>query len=119
MADALLENVDPDNNFFNEISSFLPHIQQSQYYTIEQYNTQFHNSHFCIFSLNIRSFNANIESFVAIMHSLRELSDVIVLTETWIGVDNVERSGIEGYTCWHTIREEGGAVACLYFAVTI
>ena len=116
----MIENIDPDNNFFNEIHSSISQLQQSQYFTIEQYNTHFQNSQLFILSLNIRSFNANIESFYAVLQSLNKTPDIIILTETWINDDNIERSEIEGYHSFHTLRQGGGrgggvSIFCRYY----
>ena len=51
-------------HFFNEIYNSLSQFQQSQYYTIDIYNAQYSDAHLSILSMNIRSFNANIEAFV-------------------------------------------------------
>ena len=107
MANDLLTDIDPDDNFFNEIYNSLSQFQQSQYYTIDNYNAQYSDAHLSILSMNIRSFNANIEAFVSLLHSLQRQPDIIILTETWITKDNEGSCNIEGYHSYHTTRKGG------------
>ena len=107
MANELLTNVDPDDNFFNEIYNCLSQFQQSQYYTVENYNIHYNDVHLSVLSMNVRSFNANIDAFVGLLQSLQRQPDIIVLTETWIVRDNDNSCNIEGYHSYHTTREGG------------
>ena len=56
-------DVDPDDNFFNGMHDSCNLSQQSQYYTLDKYNSVSSNftSYLSVLCFNIRSFNANCE----------------------------------------------------------
>ena len=58
--DRRLNDLDPDENFFNE------HDYTSNYYTISEFNTEFEDlleGNYLILNKNIRSFKTNGEHF--------------------------------------------------------
>ena len=105
----MLQNIDPDDNFFNDVYSGLSQHKVSPYYNIEQFNRTFDNgtSTINIFSMNVRSFNRNGEMCTSLLGSLYCPPNIIVLSETWLEAGDQCTSDIEGYTAFHTIREQG------------
>jgi hypothetical protein len=101
--------VDPDDNFFNDIHQSFGTLAQSEYYTIERYNTAFSNIFPCISVVNnnICSFNAHSDSFVLMLNSLIKAPEIITLTETWLLDSNKDCAVIAGYNAYHTIRPTG------------
>ena len=77
-----LEDVDPDLNLFNHVSNSFGGIQQSQYYTVQQYlRTAFTPIFYLsIFHANIRSFNANIDHLELLLESLCKFPHILVLS---------------------------------------
>ena len=59
-------DVDPDSNYFNEIFTSVDGAIQSDYYTIDNFNSKFSKSSadFFIVNANIRSFSKNIDNFL-------------------------------------------------------
>ena len=97
----VLQNIDPDNNFLNDVYSGLSQHKVSSYYNIEQFNKTFDDgsSTIDIFSMNIRSFNRNSEMCTSLLRSLYSPPNVIVSSETWLDVGDRYTSDIEGYNC--------------------
>ena len=86
--------MDPDENFFNEIFGGLELRQESNYYSINRYNSTFNNSssYLDIFAYNIRSFDRNNGSFIAMLKSFIKPPEIIVLTETWLTAEEQDVS---------------------------
>ena len=57
-------------------------IQNTDYYTIKEYNNIHNTLNITILMLNIRSFNKNINTFNIFLDTLVSKPDIIVLTET-------------------------------------
>ena len=57
------------------------------------------------FNYNIRSYNANSNSFHALFESDIHYPHILTLTETWFTEDYSE--GINGYDAYHTVRHSG------------
>mgnify|MGYP000542503182 CR=1 FL=1 len=105
----LLDNIDPDDNFFNAHFSSVDQELQSSYFSVDNYNSQFQDSNdFTILTFNIRSFNANGDLFIGFLSGLRHRPDIIVLTETWANESNCDQIAIDGYTCFQTVRVGDG-----------
>ena len=112
---ALLE-FDPDENFFNDALGGLNIPNESKYYSIDSFNTMFRdNSPSLDFMVhNIRSYNRNSDSFIAMLTSLCKLPEVIVLTETWLTPNDEDKNLLEGYTEFNTVRSgRSGGVSVL------
>jgi exonuclease III len=105
----MLRDIDPDDNFLNEIFPSFNQAHQSQYYSVERYNQTYVNSPPClsIFHSNVCSFNANGELLTSTLSSLTKTPDIIAMTETWFNNSNVDLSCIEGYNSHNTIRPHG------------
>jgi exonuclease III len=103
-----LQMIDPDDNFFNSIFNSLDQPLQSQYYSVERFNSCFKpDDTFCIMNFNVRSFNANGDSFLSMLDTLVEPPDIIVITETWFDDRKGNTCDIAGYNAHHTMREGG------------
>ena len=88
----------------------------SDYYDVSQFNDKFSCddvSRVFVLNYNIRSFNKNIDSFIALLESLSSNPDIIILTETWLDSRNSDSACIAGYSAYHTTREicRGGGVS--------
>ena len=108
MADNLLENIDPDNNLLNNYFRSLSQSQQSNYYSVDDFNLSFSDiaNNLVICNYNIRSFNCNQELFFTFLLSLRVRFNIVALTETRF--DGEEGVGIEGFNGYHCGRSGGG-----------
>ena len=102
-------DVDPDENLLNEAFSALNVEQQSNYFSIDKFNSFFQpsNSQLLLLNYNIRSFRSNSLSFSAMLDSLNICPDVLVLTETWITEDRLEVSRLASFDDHHVVRREG------------
>ena len=60
-----------------------------------------------IINFNIRSFHRNISSFLCFLESTNFSADILILTESWLTVDNVNCANIDGYRSYHTLRKTG------------
>ena len=101
--DRMNQNIDPDENYFNNLFPFINFTEQSKYVTLSEFHS-FHNpsSNFWnILSFNIRSFNANSNLFFA-QFNPTFLPGVFIFSETWFTEDNIQE--ILGYNSCHTLR---------------
>ena len=108
MFDHSMSDIDPDENYFDGILS-----NACQYYSPTDYKTLSSNLNcdLIIFNYNVRSFNANKESFFALLDCMTDYPDVLVLTETWFSPES--EVNITGYNAFHTTRSDrvGGGVS--------
>ena len=104
-----LQDMDPDDNFFNDVYSGLALETVSPYYNIDNYNNTFKRGPqtLNIMTFNVRSLNRNGELFTSLLSSLFRPPDILVLTETWLEEGDQITSEMEGYNAFHTIREGG------------
>ena len=58
-------------------------------------------------NFNIRSFHSNGEAFSSLIELLSILPDIIVLTESWNNVSNVDMCNMDNYEGHHTYRDSG------------
>ena len=106
------QHIDPDINYYGVNNSAV-----MSYYTIDQFNSLAGDWRTSLYILNqnIRSINANFESFVELVAALEVVPDIIVLTETWLGEHGGNFGMPYGFTAHHTIRagRRGGGVTVL------
>jgi hypothetical protein len=109
----ILHDIDPDENFLNNIFPSLDNINQSEYYTIERYNSKFSNStDLTAFHCNVRSYRANVDYFDTLFNSLYKTPEIIIYTETWLSNESKMFASYEGYKSFHTVRNgRGGGVS--------
>ena len=81
----IFQDLDPDDNFLNNIYSSLNNSEHSQYYTVGRYNDTLpdQSSLLKILHSNVRSYRANGETFDAFLGSLMYSPEIFALTETW------------------------------------
>ena len=101
-------SLDPDDNFYNYIFNSLNQSQQSDYNTLDRLNLLTDDSSaLTVLNFNIRSFNANGNSPLSMLRTMRDDPDVMVLTETWLDKDSKSFCSIPGYYLTHTVRDTG------------
>ena len=106
-------NLNPDVNFYNNISSL-----ESHYLSPSEIDKNFQNfckESFSVLYLNIRSINENFEAFQDFYKSLNTKFSIICLTETWANDSNINHNSLfklEGYIPVHQIRKsrQGGGI---------
>ena len=97
----LLNDIDPDENFFNEVYGGLSE-NGSLYYSVTNVGAAIGAGAFSIVSLNIRSFRKNYDVFQAVLSSANVSPDIMVFSETWLS----EPVDIDGYVSFHSFRCE-------------
>ena len=101
----IFHSIDPDENFFNEVTGGLQISNESKYFTIDQYNSAFINSSMYIdfISVDVRSWNKNGDKFISLFKYLNSLPHILVLTEMWLTVHERDTCLQDGYTEYHTV----------------
>ena len=97
-------NVDPDTNMLHIHNDV---INQSDYYSLENFQFKYDNRFFNYFSLlnvNIRSISKNINSFLHCFENSKFI--LLSLTETWLNKNNVSLFNIPGYKHEYNIRSK-------------
>lgn len=97
--------IDPDINFLS--------VVPCSYYNPQSFNEEFSDVTDCLVIVhqNIRSFNCNFDEFSIYLNTLNVHVDVVILSETWFGVDGVQ--SVVGYRDYHSCRTDkrGGGVS--------
>ena len=95
----MLRDVDPDEQFFNDVFPTYSDGTHSPYYSLERYNNEFRNASpsFNVLHMNVRSLNANGDLFSSFLNALHKTSDVFVMTETWLAEVSLELGTFDGY----------------------
>ena len=85
-------------------------------YDINSFNLHVNVEGLCILNFNIRSFRANIDSFLTYVQQLKIIPDIIVLTETWFSENQIDF--IPGYKQYNCCRKDriGGGVSIFFRA---
>ena len=108
----ILNSIDPDNNHFSQFSSGQ---DDNLYYEIDKFQNELKATRhgMTILNFNIRSFNKNIDEFIAVISSCNIKYDIIVLTETWLRPHTQQLASIPGYMSYHCYRDtrDGGGVS--------
>ena len=104
----ILQDLDPDDNFYNEVYSGLDSDKSSLYYSVDKFNATFNNnsSHINITVFNARSFKKNGELFTAVLKSFNNTPDVIVISETWGVTGEHDSLSLDDYNSFHTTRQD-------------
>ena len=99
---SVLNSVDPDENYFENGESVSS--AQCNYFSFQEYNDLQKNSKnsISIICYNVRSLNANKDSFFAMLNSLESYPEILILTETWYTNDSIIE--INGFVGFHTLR---------------
>ena len=106
------EDLDPDNNFLNNLFGTTDSNEQSPYFTVEQLNKLDDSPRsFSVINVNIRSYRYHIDEYLIFLQSLTLEFKVLVFTESWLNSDD-SITPINGYIGYHTFREgRGGGVS--------
>ena len=98
--------IDPDINFLEAMADS-NYFNHSNFYDINEFNDHFTETPNDLFflSLNIRSFNANIDEFRVFISHLNVTPKVLVVTETWFSHDTCQN--LPGYNSFHSTRLSG------------
>ena len=103
------QNIDPDNNFFNNIQN------SCNYYTDEQFIKKFkQDKSLSVIHFNARSLKANIYKIKDYINKLKHEFDIITISETWLDLSsNMNDVQLSGYNFFHVNRtvKRGGGVA--------
>lgn len=69
-----------------------------------------------VLSLNIRSFFRHQRDLISMLGSIDCDPDIIILTETWLCIDNRDSALVDGYEACHVTREgmRSGGVSIFY-----
>jgi hypothetical protein len=98
--EGILNDIDPDQNFLNEIIG--NSIKNCKYYhTSDQLgNLRSHRQEqsTSYLHLNIRSIPKNVDTFITTLHTSNMSMDILAFTETWLKTSNADCFGINGYT---------------------
>ena len=105
IGDEFMVNIDPDLNHFG---SFLSDEGICHTFSVEEFNNAIGelSSDIFIFSMNIRSFHKHKNELFALLSTLICEPDVIILTETWLNLCDLELATLEGYGVFHTVRQD-------------
>ena len=119
MHDILLNDVDPDINYFNT-TNLISNVKCCDYYTEDDFNKKCTNilskyNMFSLIHLNIRSARKNLGTFENYLQNLDHKFSFIGLSETWFTDDTVDNYGLLGYNLENIVRynSRGGGVSIL------
>ena len=102
--DDILDILDPDIHYLGGLFDSIEASQQSLYVNVEEMNNLIskHRNYLSFLNYNIRSFNANSDSFFSMFSNQNNIPNILCLTETWFKTDFTQE--IEGYSSNHVIR---------------
>ena len=101
------QEIDPDNNFFNDIKL------NCKYYTESQLKHSISNKNgLSIIHFNCRSLNANFTKIEDCLNEIGKTFDIIAISESWLNNNSIIPN-LQGYECCHQprISKKGGGVA--------
>lgn len=101
-------DIDPDNNFFNNVNI------NCRYYSDEQFNLKIKLDHgMSVIHFNSRSLYANFQNIKEYISQLKKPFGVIAISETWISEGKGVNFEMDGYDFNYISREnrKGGGVA--------
>lgn len=85
-------------------------LESCNYYDLEQFNSHLGDvGGLFVFHVNIRSYRAHHPELLAFLDNLPYCPSIIIITETWFGVDSI--SDIDGYKSFNSFRENRGGVS--------
>ena len=101
----MLRDVDPDEQFFNDIFPTYRDDTHSPYYSLERYNNEFRSVSFSfnVLHMNVRSLNANGDLFNSFLNALYKTLDVSVMSKTWLAEVSLELGIFDGYNSFHVV----------------
>ena len=104
----MLRDVDPDEQFLNDVFPTYSNSTHSPYYSLECYNNEFRSASlsFNVLHMNVRSLNANGDLFSSFLNALYKTPDVFVMTETWLAEVSLELGTFDGYNFFPVVRND-------------
>ena len=101
--DNFFDNVDPDLNCNSNLTN--ENYTNSSYYSINEFRDMLKSEEggLKILNYNIRSFNANFDSFISIFEK-DNLPEIVALTETWFSQGNTR--DLKSFSCYHVYRTD-------------
>ena len=104
-------DIDPDLNYVQ--NSLNGSVQNSDYYTLNDFNDSAFSKKFILFNMNIRSFFKNRDDLFSLLNSMNVLPKVIVLNETWLKTEELFMVKFERYNSCHVTRSDrkGGGIS--------
>ena len=108
-----LANLDDYAGFLNSRN----HSETCKYYDIPFFNSQinFNQYNLSILNLNIRSYFKHCDEFEGFLQNLNTSFDILILTETWLNLNNSNLLKLFGYNIYNLCRnnKNGGGVSIL------
>ena len=100
-----VNDLDPDLNFFDQVLDYSS-SNPCNYFSIEKFNDSLkaHKNNLKIVCFNVRSFNANIDQFLAIFEN-ENYADIFIFCETWF--TSTHKCDIDNFTSYHIVRPTG------------
>ena len=106
--DQLLDDIDPELNFYNEINV------SNKYYEEDLFHDIFKNDRgLSVIHFNVRSLRANFDKLCQCLDNLNYKFDVIAITETWMNNDTIVSDyEIDEYDLYYVnrVNKRGGGV---------
>ena len=112
----VMPDVDPDLNYFDGDNDG----NQLDVFSLYEFNNKIISTStpdtFLLTSLNVRSFFKHRDDITSVISAMARQPDVLVLTETWLNVDDEDYATLEGYASFHTVRTgaRSGGVSVYY-----
>jgi hypothetical protein len=104
----VLGDVDPDQNFLNEVRGNI--IHGCNYYYSNKLHTELKDKlddiDLSICHLNIRSLPKNIDTFNSTLYASGMNFNILAFTETWMNSSNVDAHCIAGFSHEYLIRDD-------------
>ena len=103
------KDVDPENNYYNNIST------SCKYYTEQQFNNEVNRNYdggLSLVHFNARSLSTSFSDIQDLLKSLNVKFDIIAISETWLSKDSSPLYMFNDYDAFHVVRDnrKGGGV---------
>ena len=112
-----LDDIDPDENFFNSLHPESDPSYCSKYYSAKNFNALKldHSYNTTLINCNVRSFQKNGSNFLTVFQSLSVSPKYYVMTGTWCTEKTKQFCQVPGYSGVYTSRRcPGGGIAIFY-----
>ena len=106
----LKKNIDPNNNFYNNIRSPCKYYTEDQFAALKKGKSGISFIHF-----NASELRTNFSKIENLLNECESPFDIIAISETWLESDDCTDIMIEGYEVRNAIRKnrKSGGVAIL------
>ena len=122
MSDDYLDDIDPDINHFNALYPDLNSDVQCSYFDYESFVRSIRKTpkDLGVFHWNIRSLPNKLDELSEMLALLTVSFEILCITETWLSpTENLNMININGYTPFHSIRENRGGGVSIFVLSTI